>query len=73
MKQKSLLVSDLNGKHITVTGTEQQIQTFLKWVAEYNRGYYNVQENIVTCEKPNDLRSCRLRAIRTGLCKTVLT
>ena len=64
MKEKSLTVSDKNGASFTITSTEDRIQAFLKWIAEYKRGNYIATENVVLCKNPADMKACNLKAIR---------
>lgn len=71
--EKSLKVTDNNGTHFTVTSTEDQIKAFLKWIAEYNRGQYDVDNCLVICKKPIDFSACHLRALRVGLSATQFT
>ena len=71
--EKSLKVTDNNGKHFTVTSTEKKIEAFLKWIAEYKRGQYDVNNCLVICKEANDFSACHLRALRVGLCATQFT
>lgn len=67
MNEKSLKVSDNNGTDFTVSGTESLIQNFLNWVVEYNRGEYNIEENVVVCNTPLDMKVCTMKASRMAL------
>lgn len=73
MNEKSLTVIDKNGASFTITSTEERIQAFLKWIAEYNRGNYNATENIVLCNNHIDMKACNIKANRMHLRASQLT
>ena len=73
MNEKSLTVIDKNGASFTITSTEERIQAFLKWIAEYNRGNYNATENVVLCKNPADMTACNIKASRMNLCASQFT
>ena len=64
MKENSLTLSDKNGVSFTITSTEDRIQAFLKWIAEYKRGNYIATENVVLCNNPADMTACNIKAIQ---------
>ena len=67
MEEKSLLVKDNNGTEFTVTGTEDLIRYFLKWISFYKRGEYNEEENVVLCNTSLDMKACNMKATRMSL------
>lgn len=73
MKEKSLTVNDKNGASFTITSTEDRIQAFLKWIAEYKRGNYIATENVVLCKNPADMTACNIKASRMNLCTSQFT
>ena len=73
MNEKSLTVIDKNGASFTITSTEERIQAFLKWIADYNRGNYNATENVVLCKNPADMTACNINASRMNLCASQFT
>ena len=73
MNEKSLTVIDKNGASFTITSTEERIQAFLKWIAEYNRGNYNATENVVLCKNPADMTAYNIKASRMNLCASQFT
>lgn len=73
MKENSLTLSDKNGVSFTITSTEDRIQAFLKWIAEYKRGNYIATENVVLCNNPADMTACNIKAIQMNLCASQFT
>ena len=73
MNEKSLTVIDKNGASFTITSTEERIQAFLKWIAEYKRGNYIATENVVLCKNPADMTACNIKASRMNLCASQFT
>lgn len=73
MNQKSLTVCDDRGVSFTITSTEDRIQDFLNWIAEYNRGTYDETKNTVHCNSTLDMKACNLKSIRMDLRASQLT
>lgn len=70
MTESNLVVTNNNGDTFTVTGSEDLILNFLKWISFYKRGEYDKENNIVLCKTPLDMKACTMKACRMNLYTT---
>lgn len=69
--KKTLIVRTRDNKSShTLSGSEEKITAFIKWVKNYKRGKLE-SPDVVICKSDTDIFVCKQKAIREGLISSV--
>jgi len=66
MAEKRIVVKGSFGSPYVIICSESEYESFMEWVKLYKRGK-RIDRDTIFCAKDEDLRACRICAMRRGL------